>query len=104
MPVRPSVAGEVTGRLLGAVPQPEPARRLTRPERDALAVLRACGATTLRDDCSRTDVQRAYRRLAKQFHPDSHPGGTPQELARMAAVFATIAGAYRTLLEPSARR
>lgn len=76
---------------------PVRARPLTRAERNALAVLRACGAASLRDDVSRTEIQRAYRMLAKRFHPDCHPGCSPRESARLAEIFATVTAAYRTL-------
>jgi hypothetical protein len=72
----------------------------SRAERDALALLRACGAASLREDCSRVEVRRAYRALARQFHPDCHPGCAPEDTARLAETFATITAAYRTLATP----
>jgi len=45
------------------------------------------------------DVKRAYRRLARRFHPDINPGD------RMAATqFRQIAEAYETLSDPERRR
>jgi molecular chaperone DnaJ len=45
------------------------------------------------------DVKRAYRRLARKFHPDINPGD------RMAAAqFRQIAEAYETLSDPERRR
>jgi molecular chaperone DnaJ len=45
------------------------------------------------------DVKRAYRRLARKFHPDINPGD------RMAAAhFRQIAQAYETLIDPDRRR
>jgi DnaJ-class molecular chaperone len=60
-------------------------------------LLRACGAASLRDDVSRTEIQRAYRMLAKRFHPECHPGCSPRESARLAEIFTAITAAYRTL-------
>src|SRR3989442_14402521 len=45
------------------------------------------------------DVKRAYKRLARRFHPDINPGD------RMAAAqFRQIAEAYETLIDPDRRR
>src|ERR1700704_6219752 len=45
------------------------------------------------------DIKRAYKRLARRFHPDINPGD------RMAAAqFRQIAEAYETLSEPAPRR
>src|SRR5215212_6167567 len=45
------------------------------------------------------DVKRAYKRLARKFHPDINPGD------RMAAAqFRRIAEAYETLSDPDRRR
>src|SRR5215475_4857363 len=45
------------------------------------------------------DVKRAYKRLARRFHPDINPGD------RMAAQqFRQIAEAYETLSDPDRRR
>lgn len=45
------------------------------------------------------DIKRAYRRLARRYHPDINPG---DRLA--AAEFRRIAEAYETLIEPDRRR
>ena len=45
------------------------------------------------------DVKRAYRRLARRFHPDINPG---DELAALR--FKEIALAYETLIDPDSRR
>src|SRR5690242_1955215 len=45
------------------------------------------------------DIKRAYKRLARRFHPDINPGD------RMAAAqFHRIAEAYETLSDPDRRR
>jgi curved DNA-binding protein CbpA len=51
-------------------------------------------------DASREAVVRAYRSLARRWHPDRHPGGGVGEAA---AVFATIAHAYEVLTDPERR-
>src|SRR4051812_7231422 len=48
---------------------------------------------------SASDVKRAYKRLARRYHPDINPGD------RMAASqFRQIAEAYETLIDPDRRR
>src|SRR5579862_4783493 len=45
------------------------------------------------------DIKRAYKRLARRYHPDINPGdGTA------AALFRQIAEAYETLSDPDRRR
>src|SRR5215467_12792100 len=50
-------------------------------------------------DASLTDLKRAYKRLARKFHPDINPGDR-----RAAAQFRQIAEAYETLSDPDRRR
>lgn len=50
------------------------------------------GATT-------TDIKRAYRRLARKYHPDINPGDRAAE-----ALFRRIVEAYETLIDPDRRR
>src|SRR5262252_2102501 len=50
-------------------------------------------------DATLVDVKRAYRRLARRYHPDINPGD------RLAAVqFEQIAEAFATLSDPDRRR
>src|SRR3989454_8526560 len=50
-------------------------------------------------DATPGDIKRAYKRLARRFHPDINPGD------RMAAAqFRQIAEAYETLSDPERRR
>jgi molecular chaperone DnaJ len=48
---------------------------------------------------SEHDIRAAYRRLARRFHPDLHPGD-----ARAAELFKRIKAAYETLADPGRRR
>jgi len=45
------------------------------------------------------DIKRAYRRLARRYHPDINPGDQ-----RAAAQFRDISEAYETLVDPERRR
>src|ERR671920_2612339 len=45
------------------------------------------------------DIKRAYRRLARRYHPDINPGDR-----EAAARFRQILEAYETLMDPDSRR
>ena len=49
-------------------------------------------------DASDADIKKAYRQLAKQYHPDLHPGDTECE-----ARFKEVAEAYAVLSDPDKR-
>jgi molecular chaperone DnaJ len=53
----------------------------------------------LQRDASTGDIKRAYRRLARRFHPDINPGDR-----EAAARFLQILEAYETLTDPDRRR
>jgi molecular chaperone DnaJ len=53
----------------------------------------------LERDAPLADVKRAYKRLARKYHPDINPGDQ-----RAAAQFRQIAEAYETLSDPDRRR
>ena len=50
-------------------------------------------------EASTGDIKRAYRRLARRFHPDINPGDR-----EAAARFRQIVDAYETLIDPDRRR
>jgi hypothetical protein len=50
-------------------------------------------------DASRAEIQRAYRELARRYHPDTNPGD-PQAARK----FAQIEDAYEMLCEPERRK
>jgi hypothetical protein len=45
-----------------------------------------------------TAIKRAYRRLARDVHPDLHPGATPDERRALELRFAELTEAYRALV------
>jgi molecular chaperone DnaJ len=53
----------------------------------------------VRRSASAEDIRRAYRRLARRFHPDINPGD-----GEAAARFRDILSAYETLADPEQRR
>ena len=50
-------------------------------------------------EATTADIKRAYRRLARRFHPDINPGDREAE-----ARFRQIVDAYETLIDPDRRR
>jgi molecular chaperone DnaJ len=53
----------------------------------------------LQPDASAADIKRAYRRLARRFHPGINPGDRVAE-----AMYRRISEAYETLVDPDRRR
>jgi len=43
-----------------------------------------------------SDIRKAYRKLALQYHPDKNPGGAQEEAGRK---FREVAEAYEALME-----
>ncbi len=70
---------------------------LTPRQQVALGRLIDLGAR-LGDDYSEHELRRAFRQLARDYHPDSHPGCNEFERARLSRTFATVHEAYRQLL------
>ena len=73
-----------------------PRARKTRNLRSAPneAAFRVLGLGPGADDEA---VQRAFRRLARDVHPDRHPGASAEERARLLSRFAELSQAYHTL-------
>lgn len=53
----------------------------------------------VRREATDSDIRRAYKRLARQYHPDINPGDGEAE-----ARFRAISAAYETLVDPGRRR
>lgn len=70
----------------------------TAAQREAADLIERLGGPRLRRVCLEDEVRRAYRALARRLHPDAHPTALPEERRRLAAAFASLSVAYRTLV------
>ncbi|HEY1959629.1 MAG TPA: J domain-containing protein [Polyangiaceae bacterium] len=49
-------------------------------------------------DADATEIRRAFRRLARELHPDRHPHASEPERRALAVKFAQVAAAYQALV------
>jgi DnaJ-domain-containing protein 1 len=71
-----------------------PRPRETAPRDDASA-WRVLGVAPGSDA---TEIKRAFRRRARELHPDLHPHATDEQRRTLEARFAEVTAAYRTLV------
>ncbi|MES1176078.1 MAG: J domain-containing protein [Myxococcales bacterium] len=76
----------------GSGARADSARKASEPK---LAAYRELGLSA---DASARDIQRAFRKLAAELHPDRFPRATPSEKAEHLARFAKLSAAYHVLL------
>ena len=55
------------------------------------------------ENASASEIRSAYRRLARQVHPDVHPHLSPRERESMRHRFIRLTQAYETLRDPTLR-
>jgi len=84
--------GALTGEPLGPTDLPR-RRRAPSPERAAAMFLLGVEASA-----DEGEIKRAYRRLARLYHPDLHPAATDGERRTLAERFTAVTEAYRTLV------
>lgn len=65
-------------------------------EQRALDYLVGLGAR-LEPDLTMAELRSAFRALAREYHPDRHPGSSPQQRERLAALFRRLRQAYEHL-------
>jgi hypothetical protein len=94
-------AARACGHAPSASPRPATApaaRELTLRQQRALDELIALGAELTADFTAAT-LRRAFRVLARRYHPDRHPDCTPVDHARLSRLFAGLTDNYRCLLK-----
>ena len=92
----------------GAASFPNPKARRSSPPREEvrvaparpvdskqLAALRVLG---VQPDADAATIKRAYRHLARSYHPDLHPGASDDERRALAERFVQVTAAYQTLV------
>jgi DnaJ-domain-containing protein 1 len=89
-------------RASASTPAPAPAARRAPPrEREPaadprqLAALRVLGVAPGSDT---TVIKRAYRQLARHYHPDLHPDASEAEKRALAQRFVEVTAAYQLLV------
>jgi len=81
-----------SGRRREPSPPPPAASELETPRARALRTL------GLQGNPGADTVRAAFRQLARQWHPDRHPGANEPTRAALCQRFAQISGAYSTLI------
>jgi hypothetical protein len=76
--------------------RPNGGSRAVAEARAETARAEACRLLGVAADADAESLRRAYRRLAREHHPDRHPGASAAELARLVRDFTRITAAYRT--------
>jgi hypothetical protein len=72
-------------------------RSLTSEQQRAVLEMAALGAE-LRPDFTAPELRRAFRRLARQYHPDRYPDADAAGQARLAQIFSDLTDHYRCLM------
>ena len=85
-----------TARRWKPAPRPRPRRTLLPHEQRALDEFIALGAN-LHKDFTSAELRSAFRALAREYHPDRHPGSGEFERERLSASFARLRQAYEQL-------
>lgn len=81
-----------------AAPKRAARRPLTKVQERALGELIRLGAN-LTKDFTAGELRRAFRMLARQYHPDRHPHSSDSAKARLSRLFADAAESYRQLMD-----
>ena len=86
-------AGAAVGRAKAAIPKAKPGKQISKPE---TGIGRDYSALDLKPGASFDDVKRAYRELAKVWHPDRF-GNDKKLLDRANSKLGEINAAYERL-------
>jgi DnaJ-domain-containing protein 1 len=96
LPASQFLASRRRARGGGAAPPARPScARSSAPDPTSAAAREALGVSSAADV---PEIRRAYRRLARAYHPDLHPSADDDERRTLAARFHAITEAFRTLV------
>ncbi len=73
-------------------------RQAQTPSSPAPAPSSAYTLLGVQRDADAAEIRRAFRRLARELHPDKHPEATDTERRALAVKFAQVAAAYQALV------
>jgi DnaJ-domain-containing protein 1 len=73
-------------------------RRRARDPRQPATDASAYTLLGVERDADAAEIRRAFRRLARELHPDKHPHATEPERRALAVKFAQVAAAYQALV------
>jgi DnaJ-domain-containing protein 1 len=88
-------ARDATRQSTSAPPPRESSARVCSPHRSREVALRVLGVSP---EAEPTEIRRAYRRLARAFHPDLHPAASEDERRALVERFQVVTEAYRALV------
>jgi hypothetical protein len=95
---RPAACFAYAVQGVPAARAPRAPRRLAPGQQAALDCLRDLGACTLPDDFTDAEAKRAFRLLARRYHPDRHPEADAAQRVHLAREFDRLTHAYRQLI------
>jgi len=97
MPARSFLSGKRRARDGSSTPPPSRARapEVPRREPDRASARLLLGVPA---GAGTEDIRRAYRRLARAYHPDLHPAASPDERRELSMRFQAVTEAYRALV------
>jgi len=75
--------------------RPEPYVAIAREDAARAHARRVLGLSGMEDEAT---IKRAFRKLARELHPDTHPGATDEERRDLAARFSEVNAAYQSLV------
>jgi hypothetical protein len=79
----------------GRAQGPRPTDESSRCDGKRSVALQVLGVSAAADE---TEIRRAYRRLARAFHPDAHPSASETERRSLSQRFQAVTEAYRALV------
>ncbi len=89
---------EPVPEIIAKTPPPKVKRVFTESEKQALSELIQLGADGLDEFSSNDDIKKAFRTLAKRYHPDSLVGQSDSIIREKSRQFMRIHSCYKALV------